>query len=159
LLVPAQALDVKTTGLPIPDEAQQLLSSEWSLIQAHAGEQKSPVLETKLDYSMFVPRGHYTRTERLKKFFIAMMWYGTGPFDIRDTAGEIKPQGMRQAYLLGKLLLVKPDDRRVNHPGTLWRGIYEPTAFMVGTSDQMTPTLFLQAVDAATGPNSTPDLN
>ena len=154
LLVPADALGVKTSGLPIPEEARTLASAESKLIQAHQGKSKSPILDSDMDYSMFVPRGHYTRSERLKRFFVAMIWYGTAPLQVRDNDGKAKPDQIRQAYLLGKLLLVSPDDKRPKAPGTLWRNIYEPTAFMVGAADQMNPTLFLQAVDAVTGAGS-----
>src|SRR6185503_6950463 len=106
LLVPADALGVKTSALPIPVEAQALVAAENKLIQAHEGKAKSPVLGSDMDYSMFVPRGHYTRSERLKRFFVAMMWYGTAPIQVRDNIGKSMPDQIRQAYLLGKLLLV-----------------------------------------------------
>ena len=47
------------------------------------------------DYSQYKPRGHYTRSETLEKYFKAMMWYGhTGFFinprnpDVSERTGD-----------------------------------------------------------------------
>ena len=38
--------------------------------------------EIKFAYSLFRPRGHYTRTEKLKRYFRGMMWLQTVPFGL-----------------------------------------------------------------------------
>jgi len=85
------------------------------LIEAHAGFSDSPIFKYKEDYSQYVPRGHYTRSETLKAYFKAMMWYGRMAFllkgsDIYGPSGEalVSVQDARiqtlQAVLLGLAL-------------------------------------------------------
>ncbi len=162
LLVPARALQVKVMQ-EVPQEATALADKEWALIQAHQGKEQSPIFGYAIDYSMFVPRGHYTRNEKLKRYFVAVMWYGTAPLLVRDDQSNTRPEQIRQAALLGELLTTpagqsgssdqseQTDSSQSAQPGMLWRRIYEPTAFMVGISDDMTPSLFKQVVDKAAG--------
>ena len=35
-------------------------------------------------YEQYIPRGHYTRSEDLKMYFKAMMWYGRLTFRLND---------------------------------------------------------------------------
>ncbi len=38
------------------------------------------LVNTKLDYSDFIPRGHYTRSEVLRRYFLLSHWLGAGAF-------------------------------------------------------------------------------
>ncbi len=135
------AVAAQLLGLPdpVPPEAADLVNAELALIQAHAGFNKSPIWDRtdlpedkKLieDYGQYVPRGHYTRSEELKKYFTAMMWYGRLTFRLRD-GFETK-----RALLLTQALqtAIAPDGRTAIQ---LWANIYEPTAFIVGKADDL----------------------
>src|SRR6266487_3385778 len=52
------------------------VTEELALIEQQAGVAESPIFIYRGDYSQYVPRGHYARSESLKRFFKAMMWYG-----------------------------------------------------------------------------------
>ena len=41
---------------------------------------ESPIFTYAEDYSQYLPRGHYTRSMRLKNYFLAMMWHGRMTF-------------------------------------------------------------------------------
>ena len=56
----------------IPKIVQDLVEEEISLIQAHKGWEYSPIFIYKEDYSQYVPRGHCTRSEKLKNYFKAL---------------------------------------------------------------------------------------
>ncbi|RJO65525.1 MAG: DUF3160 domain-containing protein [Myxococcales bacterium] len=51
------------------------------------------------DYSQFKPRGHYTKTERLKRYFRAMMWLQRVRFDFTEY-----PRHAADALVLAQLL-------------------------------------------------------
>ena len=53
----------------IPSEASALADEEIALIEAHQGFEESPIFGVTEDYSQYVPRGHYTRSEALKTVF------------------------------------------------------------------------------------------
>ncbi len=121
-------------GTPPPKAVSAMVSRDLRLIADHAGWGKSRIMGFKIDFSQFVPRGHYTRTEKLKKYFRALMWYGLTPFPVPSE--QIGPVPTVQALLIVRNL------RSVNAGATsaaaLWDTIYEPTAFYVGTADDYT---------------------
>lgn len=122
-LVVAQKLaDPKAT---IPDSVSDWVNSEMKLIDAHMGVDDSTLFDFKEDYSQYVPRGHYTRSDLLKNYFRSMMWLGRINFRLKD------PTETRMAILLTRLISQNPEIQK------LWTQIYEPTSFIVGKSDDL----------------------
>ncbi len=136
------AVPVKLLGEnPIlPDEIKSLVDAELALINAHAGIAESPIMNlgkkssgflpaylnaAKEDYTQYIPRGHYTRSEELKKYFKAMMWIGRITFRFWNDSET------QSALLLSRAFM---DDETKK----LWSSIYETTAFLVGPSDDIT---------------------
>ena len=121
----------KTASTGLGAAADSLAQQELAFIKAHEGRRKSPLLGTTVHYDQFVPRGHYTRSEELKKYFMALMWYGQIGLllDGRDEA--INRHHTRMALLITRML-AGDDQMR-----TLWAKIYEPTCFYVGASDDL----------------------
>ncbi len=72
----AVALTLLGESPSTPSSVNGMVRDELALINAHEGFAKSPIFGYEEDYSQYVPRGHYTRNETLKKYFMAMMWYG-----------------------------------------------------------------------------------
>jgi hypothetical protein len=131
-------LGMKTTG---PAKAETMIDKEMITIKAHEGRKWSAIFPYKFDFSQFVPRGHYTRSEKLKKYFMAMMWYGLVPLPLEWPEGEkpIKPdfEQIRQSLLITYLLYTTFLN---NRPAIeTWQRIYEPTVFYVETADDLTP--------------------
>jgi hypothetical protein len=85
-----------------------------------------------VDYSQFVPRGHYTRSEALKRYFTAMMWYGQCAF-VASVPEEL------DAALVTTWLLNQPAEPGGESPAALWTRVYEATAFFAGLSDDVGP--------------------
>jgi len=122
------------TGAEAPASVKDLTAPDLDRIAKHQGRAVSAILGFKIDFSQFVPRGHYTRTEKLKKYFRAMMWYGLSPFPIPQ--GEIGKTPTLQA-----LLIVRNLRRASAGPKSamdVWESIYEPTVFYVGAADDYT---------------------
>jgi hypothetical protein len=131
----------KLLGLsdPVPAEANAMVDAELALINAANSATVSPIWDRpdltkdmKLieDYTQYVPRGHYARSEDLKMYFKAMMWYG------RLTFRQVDDFETRRA-----LLLVQALRSATTSDGTsavsLWENIYEPTVFIVGKADDL----------------------
>jgi len=87
------------------------------------------------DYSQYIPRGHYTRNEKLENYFKAMMWYGRIDFKLEpaldETAITCGKKMTLQAILMADALL--RDERALK----LWKMIYEPTVYFVGKTDDL----------------------
>jgi hypothetical protein len=122
--------------------------AEKALIDAHdAPSATSPILGTETDYSLFAPRGHYTRTKALTRYFVAMSVLGQHAFRLPDSvqtdATVVQDvDNLRLALLASRTLVGDPQLE------TLWRRVFEPTAFLVGVADDYTPFELSDAVEA-----------
>lgn len=118
-------------SIAVPQEVKGLVDSEIKLIQAHTGRANSPIFGYEEDYSQYVPRGHYTRNETLKKYFMTMMWYGRMSFRLSPREGEEK--GKEET--LQAILIVSA----IKNASALdvWDRIYQPTVFYVGKADDL----------------------
>ena len=118
----------------VPAEVKSEVQAEVALIQAAAGPSQSVLLGYTEDYSQYKPRGHYTRSERLQRYFRTMMWYGHPGFYINprvpDVSETLAASLTRRAILISAALTGTAKEA--------WRAIYEPTSFMVGRADDLT---------------------
>ncbi len=138
------ALKILDPTAVIPSYLRQNVNAELDLIKANEGFAKSPIFDQSdvdgiltyiEDYSQYKPRGHYTRSELLKKYFNAMMWYGRMSFRMKSALETV------QAIMLSEALMMKPSTTVVGAvPAiTTWDEIYQVTSFFVGKSDDLTP--------------------
>jgi hypothetical protein len=120
--------------------------AELGLIEAHQEYTESPVLGTDIDYSLFTPRGHYTRNEDLRRYFVAMSVLGQHAFllpgsRLPDGSIVAETAGLRRAILASRMFV---GDAELE---ALWRDVFEPSAFLVGASDDYTPFELETAVE------------
>lgn len=136
-----QLFQVAAAELGLPVTLGPLAIEEKALIDAHsASDQESPIVGGKIDYSLFTPRGHYTRNAALGRFFTAMSVLGQSAFCLPGTTDCPGTAPVRMAVLAARVLVEDPELI------ALWRTIYEPTAFLVGLADDYTPLELADAV-------------
>jgi len=113
----------------IPSFVEEAVKIEIELMEAHEGLGLSAVMgddPTYLeDYSQYIPRGHYTKTEQLQRYFKALMYYGRMTFGLQE-------QDETKSALLMVEALKNSDDIRND-----WRRLYEPIGFFVGEPDDL----------------------
>lgn len=133
------AASLLKTGDKVPAEVEALVTAELKLINAHAEAQVSPIWDREdlapdarliEDYTQYIPRGHYTRSEELQNYFKAMMWYGRLTFRLNDTFETQRALLMVQAMRNAKTA-------SSNSVMDLWERIYDPTVFIVGKADDL----------------------
>jgi len=150
------------SSVNIPSIVANEVNQELALIEAHQGIKKSPVMNIgggqdtmidtpqgpqslealKEDYSQYIPRGHYDKTDQLKDYFKSMMWYGRLTFRMKSD-DEVK----------SALLITLALDKQNNQDS--WNKIYEPVNFFVGKSDDITYYQFKDLVEKIYGANAT----
>jgi hypothetical protein len=144
-----------------PDWAVPAVVEEWvddviAQINAAQGFNRAWFMEQELDFTQFTPRGHYTRTETLKRFFKTMIWLARVAFRLEPSDDWLpiqqnREKGKRETAqaILMTMAFEQPSSLFVDQttPMKLWQEIYETTSFFVSTSDDLTPEDYLSIVE------------
>jgi hypothetical protein len=99
-------------------EVQKILSAQ--------GIEASNITGAMEDYTQYLPRGHYTLSPELERYFRAMTFLGNAGFELFDEAGNPRLQNVRTAALI---ILV------LDALGEAWRSFEEPINFLIGNPD------------------------
>jgi hypothetical protein len=138
--------------VPVPDYAADLVEAELALVEGAAGILPSPLfpgLEYGEDYTQYIPRGHYTKSDELKAYFKSMMWYGRMTFRLKTAMPEVGRAETRSALLLVHALRTAQVS---NRPALeAWADLYNPTVFFVGRSDDLTALQYIEVIDTVYG--------
>jgi len=136
----------------VPPYCQSLVEAEVGLIEAAQGVLPSavfPGLFPGEDYTQYIPRGHYTKSEELKAYFKSMMYYGRMTFRLSASDVKIAEDETRMALILIHAL------RNTSVSGApaleAWADLYDPTAFLVGRSDDLTAHDYINIIDELYG--------
>ncbi len=154
--------DITEVSFTIPGYVDDEVSEELSYIEAQDGYHDSPLFIYKEDYSQYKPRGHYTRSELLKRYFKAMMWYGRMSFLMKGgepygqesffefliSEEDAKIQTIQASMMATALPNLEVDDENLEE---LWTRIYTVTSFFVGASDDLTPYEYLDCIQEVYG--------
>ena len=161
--------DIRKIDFTVPDYVRSEVDCEIGNIERHEGFAASHIFNSDPnrtcldtccyceDYSQYVPRGHYTRGEKLTRYFKAMMWYGRMAFlmkggnatecgDIETpliTEEDAKLATIQASLIASELLDVEAGNKTVQEH---WNRIYSVTSFFVGTADDLTPYEYQSAV-------------
>ncbi|MBN2392466.1 MAG: DUF3160 domain-containing protein [Anaerolineae bacterium] len=138
----------------IPGYAAALMEAEVGNVEAASGILPSPIfpgLEYGEDYTQYIPRGHYTRSDALKAYFKSMMWYGRMTFRLKTKDAAVGRAETRSALLLVQAL--RNTEVKGRPALEAWADLYDPTAFLVGRSDDLTALDYLPVIDAVYGEN------
>ncbi|MDM8552725.1 DUF3160 domain-containing protein [Desulfobacterales bacterium HSG2] len=87
--------------------------------------------DRKVDFSQFKVRGHYEKSENLKRYFRAMMWLGRIDLRVAGDTQEASPRELGAAIVLHDLL--RQSDRFEG-----WRHFDQMLRTFVGGADSMT---------------------
>lgn len=148
-----------------PAIVADLVASELAKINAHKDLENSDIFIYIEDYSQYVPRGHYNRSEQLKHYFRTLMWYGRMAFllkgaEIWGPIGDalISIEDARIQTIQAVLLARSIDNVQVGQRSgrEVWDRLYAVTAFYVGLADDLTPYEYLAAVDKIFGSDFEP---
>jgi hypothetical protein len=146
----------------VPEAVAVVVAAELDLIEAHSGFAQSPLFNYKDDYSQYVPRGHYTRSEVLKSYFRALMWYGRMTMLLKGgepaceldacpalvSPEEADIQTVQALLLAADLGSLSAGEIPVQE---LWERVYQVTTFFVGLADDLSFYEYKEAVSTVLG--------
>ena len=124
----AQALITGKSVPAVSDEYKAMVKEEIDKIMESV-DSYSDFLKYKnvlYGYSLFRPRGHYTRSEKIKRYFRAMMWLQNVNFGT-----DIESQ-FQSALLMAEAVATNPRIKK------LYNTLFEPITFLMGEPDNVT---------------------
>jgi len=147
-----------------PEEVKKEVNEEINLIETHQEWEFSPIFIYKEDYSQYVPRGHYTKGEKLKNYFKAMMWHGrmtmliNGSKDLKERESRCMQDGVvskenAQIQTL-QASLISQEFHKKKEIQDKWQKIYAITSFLVGYSDDLGPYEYIEVLDKVFADNN-----
>jgi len=86
---------------PVPASVRTVVQRVVARAHAHAGEERLDPLLAPLDFSQMRPRGNYTRTGVLARYFRAMSWLGMASFPVEGESADVEAVTMLARCLLG----------------------------------------------------------
>ena len=181
------AMNAQTASLApllnaLPPAAKKLADEEIALIKAHEGRASSPIFggaltgvgqadaelaDTRIDYSQFAPRGHYTRTEALRRYFLAQRWLSGAPF--RATTSHLRralllasqtdaamQKQLQTANTMMAQFVGESDDRRFLDVAALAHRVYGAEIPLSAIGDETKMATFKAEVDKLPRPKIAP---
>ena len=165
---------IRKVSFSIPGYVKNEVNEEIKNIEEHKDFKPSAIFNSNTDcmcdlpccycedYTQYIPRGHYTRSEALKRYFKAMMWYGRMAFLLKGgeesdcTALEgplITEEDANLATIQASLISAELPNVQVDSSiaQEVWDRIYSVTSFFVGTADDLTPYEYLSALEKVFG--------
>ncbi len=153
--------DLERYGFAPGAFVEGLVEAELARIEEAAGSSESKIFIYREDYSQYVPRGHYTRSEKLRNYFKAVMWYGRMSMLLKGdpnieagtTCYTMPPctafisEYDAEVQTLQACLLTAALTGDTNLL-TRWNRVYDVTSFYVGVSDDLGPYEYLDALQS-----------
>ena len=155
----------------VPFALKKYVDWELSHIEKHEGladakqAEAGSIFAYAEDYSQYVPRGHYTQSEELKRYFKAMMWYGRMTMLLKGNVkygptekALVSPEEAKTQTVLAAIIASLAADLKAGDEPLLdkWRRIYAVSAYYVGFSDDLTIYEYRDALRALFGESFKP---
>jgi Protein of unknown function (DUF3160) len=97
---PKPSRQPKAKRTPVPNSATRLVTRAVAQIHKASGRLPKGIVRSDLDLTQMRPRGHYTRTGVLQRFFRSMSWLGMASFPLQgDRADVIGVMLLARSYL------------------------------------------------------------
>ncbi len=124
----------------ITEDLQKIYTADSKSLPAiFAGAYSDMRISFEVDFTQFTPRGTYTSSSLRRQYFRAMKWYIMLPFFIKS------PRLTTDAFAIAQLMAENQKDMQ------RYGAIDDAINFLIGTSDDLMPVDYLQALDSAKG--------
>gem|GEM_PF-1137096 len=122
-------------SLSVPSDISRDVQEEVEKIQRAEATMASSLFHYQIPYGLFKPRGHYTRSEQLKRYFKVMNYMGNASFAFKPLPGMNGKD--RVSHATASLLIYHAllEQKKVL---SLWERMDSVISFLVGESDDYT---------------------
>ncbi len=122
-----QVVEVLLAGESVPPNLPEAVAAEVSAILNPVGFGASSLFGEDVDYSQYKPRGFYTESPELQRYFRTMSWFGNSAFLLGSDVQTLS------ALMLSKALQDTPDAQQ------RWRKLDNLYTRFLGPCDDLTP--------------------
>lgn len=119
----------------VPEPMSGMYKNEISKIQAATGNESEFLNSNTIQYSQFKPRGNYTKTEELEKYFRCVKWLNTAPMYIDND------ETFLSAVLIASFIKNSPEVLKA------FERYNQAILFIVGEEDNLSMTNLIASVD------------
>lgn len=154
-LAVAASLIAGSVQAPVAGASASEVADFVAAAQRAGGEEIKELfgVSRRFDFSQFTPRGHYTKSEQLTRYFRAMMWMGRIDFRFIETLEDGRQMFWRRQLEAALGLRALMDEAALSD----WRGVDATVSAFVGEHDYM-HVLELDALLADLGISGLADL-
>ncbi|MEA2053515.1 MAG: DUF3160 domain-containing protein [Candidatus Thermoplasmatota archaeon] len=148
--------NIREINIEVPGYVKNEIEAELNAVENHEGFKTSAIFGYEEDYSQYVPRGHYTQSERLARYFKAMMWYGRMAFLLKGGTypdSLVSEEDAKTATVQASLISIELNDTTIGNSTAMgtWERMYAITSFFVGLADDLTPFEYSDAIEKVFG--------
>jgi hypothetical protein len=119
-------------SIQLDSRVADAVEAELDKIDQAAGPAPSSVFPTqRIDYSRFVPTGHYALNDDFERYYQARTWLQEIDFNMRSADGSVDVSSTRTALLLVRTMDLLADEGEFR---TMYESIRAPLAFFDGSS-------------------------
>jgi hypothetical protein len=129
--IPLMILGAK--NVTVPPAYQNNVAREMAKVEEAVAAPSSllPAYKTYyFPYDLFKPRGHYTRTDTLQRYFKIMQWLQTAPYCLENETDFTRAAVAAYVLNTGK-------SKSGKSLKSLYQAILEPTSFLIGQPDNV----------------------
>ena len=125
----------------LPPEVKKLASQELSLIKSHSAIRLSPITGIKEDYTQYKPRGRYTKSAELSRYFqVVMLFSRQGFYIVPTNATGLTPEHAKLNFARAlQLSEIFAQDKQIS---AAYKKILSLQRYLIGQSDDL-PITFL----------------
>jgi len=130
----------------LPQEVLPQVQAELVLIAAHQGVALSAITGVREDFSQYVPRGRYTASESLQRYFRALMYAGRVGLLVRASQATGVTTALADEHTAAALRI----SQAIMHNAHLqqrYARVQQVLEFVVGPAEDLTPADYVQAAD------------
>ncbi|MFW6096750.1 MAG: DUF3160 domain-containing protein [Chloroflexota bacterium] len=120
-------------GFVTPSPVADIVAEELTLIE-QGGAFISPLFRTQIDYSRYAPRGYYTQSESLQRYFRALSWLSHS-FSLAyapSDSGAVEP--LLAARMAARQALLMTWGLEQSNNLSRWERIFHPVLYFHGAS-------------------------
>ncbi len=129
------AVALNLNGTPVDIDSEAARQEVKSILASTDGlSEFLGYKDAKFAYSLFKPRGHYTRNKQLERYFRSMMWLQTVPFRTD------KPEQLNRVLILSEWI---GQDQTADN---LYRQLTEPMTYLMGQPDNVSAAQVAQCI-------------